>query len=835
MPKYYYKSILKNDETVIQIHSTAQCTILTEEIIRVKRDNDKELGSNQTENYSFVNHSFNASDPETMKSLYLEIVVAVDHSVIEFHQKEKTRDYILTMMNIVNQLFRDPSLNINLKLFVKEIILLEKSEVNLVISGNSHKSLDRICQWFYQSFNESNIDDYDLGVFLTKFSLGGPSGYAPINGLCSKRRSCTLNRDEGLSSALIIAHEIGHVLGLQHDGEGNDCEAETYEGSIMSPIVRATFQRYHWSSCSREKLNTHIGNFKCLKDKPDNISESNDLQKAFYSLDEQCRQEFGHNYTLCKSFQPSNVCNQLWCGQFTNPSFCKSKSNPPLQGTICGSQKVVHHYRRCYQGYCLPIETKLDDLIHHNPQNGQWGTWSEFTPCSRSCGIGVRFRIRKCDNPRPLYGGKYCAGKSEELEICNIESCPFLTDFREEQCFQIQKYMQLSSKQSQLTWLPFEPEDISLKCKLTCMSKETKEFLFGENVIDGTYCSYDNRNSICIQGHCVKIGCDKILNSQKKEDLCGICGGNSMLCKSVNKIYMKIPTKSYSIVTTLPVGAHHIEIKEETNTDSFLALKLRNKEFILNGNNNQSKSTVVIHAGTKFIYQIEEGYEFLRAKGPLLTEVIVMINPSIIKVPVLVSTNYTIAVRKGLDSVTSIQQHFQWESKEWLPCSQSCGGGVQYKGLICRDRKTDKRVKWKNCDLFTKPVPQQRVCNLISCTFRWLTREWEPCTHTCGMYGIQNREIHCVLTNNTKIIIPPNFCLETKPSDTKSCNRVLCPSEWIMGSWSQCSASCGNGTQIRNAICNKSNEFSECPLPSPPTIRQCKITECSGIKIKIGF
>ena len=50
-------------------------------------------------------------------------------------------------------------------------------------------------------------------------NIGGPSGYAPVDGVCDPGRSCSLNRDEGLSSAFIIAHELGHILGLSHDGD----------------------------------------------------------------------------------------------------------------------------------------------------------------------------------------------------------------------------------------------------------------------------------------------------------------------------------------------------------------------------------------------------------------------------------------------------------------------------------------------------------------------------------------------------------------------------------------------------------------------------------------
>lgn len=37
-----------------------------------------------------------------------------------------------------------------------------------------------------------------------------PAGFAPISGMCSKYRSCTINEDSGLGLAFTIAHESGH-------------------------------------------------------------------------------------------------------------------------------------------------------------------------------------------------------------------------------------------------------------------------------------------------------------------------------------------------------------------------------------------------------------------------------------------------------------------------------------------------------------------------------------------------------------------------------------------------------------------------------------------------
>ena len=67
-------------------------------------------------------------------------------------------------------------------------------------------------------------------------------------------------------------------------------------------------------------------------------------------------------------------------------------------------------------------------------------------------------------------------------------------------------------QRSAYTWYPYEHSEPEYKCKLNCYSRDTREYYqTGENVIDGTPCSYDNPSDVCVQGKCIKIGCDKVI------------------------------------------------------------------------------------------------------------------------------------------------------------------------------------------------------------------------------------------------------------------------------------------------------------------------------------
>lgn len=62
--------------------------------------------------------------------------------------------------------------------------------------------------------------------------------------------------------------------------------------------------------------------------------------------------------------------------------------------------------------------------IHPCPIHGGFTSWSNFTACSKTCGNGTRMRNRACSNPAPKHGGRNCTGEFEEIEDCNTFPCP---------------------------------------------------------------------------------------------------------------------------------------------------------------------------------------------------------------------------------------------------------------------------------------------------------------------------------------------------------------------------------------------------------------------------
>ncbi|XP_060585941.1 hemicentin-1-like isoform X2 [Ruditapes philippinarum] len=84
----------------------------------------------------------------------------------------------------------------------------------------------------------------------------------------------------------------------------------------------------------------------------------------------------------------------------TNPA-------PSNQGLECTGNKVDD--KPCTRPSC--------------PVHGGWSSWSNWSACPVTCGIGMQKRHRNCSNPYPLRYGDHCFGDALEYRICDQELC----------------------------------------------------------------------------------------------------------------------------------------------------------------------------------------------------------------------------------------------------------------------------------------------------------------------------------------------------------------------------------------------------------------------------
>uniref|UniRef100_A0ABI7XWL5 ADAM metallopeptidase with thrombospondin type 1 motif 12 n=1 Tax=Felis catus TaxID=9685 RepID=A0ABI7XWL5_FELCA len=753
------------------------------------------------------------------KERWVETLVVADTKMIEYHGSDNVESYILTIMNMVTGLFHNPSIGNAIHIVVVRLILLEEEEQGLKIVHHAEKTLSSFCKW-QKSINpksDLNPAHHDVAVLLTRkdicASVNRPCetlGLSHLSGMCQPHRSCNINEDSGLPLAFTIAHELGHSFGIQHDGKENDCEPVGRHPYIMSRQLQYNPTPLTWSKCSKEYITRFLdrGWGFCLDDMPQKKGLKSKViaPGVIYDVHHQCQLQYGPNATFCQEVE--NVCQTLWCSV---KGFCRSKLDAAADGTRCGEKKW------CMAGKCITVGKKPESIA------GGWGRWSPWSHCSRTCGAGAQSAERLCNNPEPKFGGKYCTGERKRYRLCNVHPCrPDAPTFRQMQC---SEFDTVPYKNEFYHWFPvFNPAH---PCELYCRPIDGQ---FSEKmldaVIDGTPCfEGGNSRNVCINGICKMVGCDYEIGSNATEDRCGVCLGDGSACQTVKKMFKQKEGSGYVDIGLIPKGARDIRVMEVEGAGNFLAIRSEDpKKYYLNGGFIIQWNGNYKLAGTIFQYDRKGDLEKLMATGPTNESVWIQLlfqvtNPGI---------KYEYTIRKdGLDNDVEKLVYF-WQYGHWTECSVTCGTGIRRQTARCV-KKGHGMVKATFCDPETQPNGRQKKCYEKDCPPRWWAGEWEACSATCGPHGEKKRTVLCVQTmGSDEQALPAKDCQHLlKPKTLISCNRdILCPSDWTVGNWSECSVSCGGGVRIRSVTCAK-NHDEPCDATRKPNSRAlCGLQQC---------
>lgn len=124
------------------------------------------------------------------------------------------------------------------------------------------------------------------------------------------------------------------------------------------------------------------------------------------------------NVYTCRS-----ACDAAFC--------CCCRGELPWQQQLRGDlqpSSALHRYK-CLPAHPAPVSTGLTFILL-SAVDGAWGSWSAFSACPVTCGVGLQVSRRSCDSPAPKYGGQPCAGNDRQTRLCNTGiHCPGTSTF----------------------------------------------------------------------------------------------------------------------------------------------------------------------------------------------------------------------------------------------------------------------------------------------------------------------------------------------------------------------------------------------------------------------
>ena len=377
-----------------------------------------------------------------------EILVVVDEKLFSKlgRSVSVTNSYVRNFWNAVNlryKLVTSPRIELN----IAGIIIGKTASTtpflgSAKVKGNTfeaNKALDLMGKHFYSTKTQFPI--FDLVVTLTGLDMcankGGKcnkntAGFAYVGGACVVNRrlrkinSVGIVEDSGgYSGVIVAAHEVAHLLGAVHDGDGPVANVGGpgargcgwNDGYIMSD-KRHTARGHSWSQCSLAQLRHFLASStaSCLRNQPHSLGYSL-LSDPAPSPDAQCIARHGPGSGSCGR-DTARVCTQLFC-QVPSSGGCISY-HPAVEGTSCGPGAA------CRAGHCVP---QTSGSLKRIPKTSQIILKEDITSSvkeklnaiSENCHDRTRINIKgitSCNKLLKRFSHKYCDNKYVKTVCC---------------------------------------------------------------------------------------------------------------------------------------------------------------------------------------------------------------------------------------------------------------------------------------------------------------------------------------------------------------------------------------------------------------------------------
>ncbi|KAK6644052.1 hypothetical protein RUM43_000317 [Polyplax serrata] len=733
-PHILYRSDRTENGSVCQAIDEL-AAMMSEQVMRKRRDNN-----------------FAPSSP-----MYIETLIVMDKSLIGYHKGSDCENYVLTVFNMAFNLFHDASLGLLMTLTIVRIIRLEveDADMNLQVNTDAIKTLKYFQTWQYEinPGDDSHPNHHDVAIFITRVdvcyspSSCGLLGLSTIGKACDAKESAVLCEDSGLRLGFVIAHEIGHLLGASHDEVSSNGTSVSAATTVMHPQVSLNSQLWSSSSQSYIKAFLRSGMGNCLLDEPEdhNFNTQDLLPGVMYDANFQCKHLIVSNARECDR---GSSCDSLNC--YVPGYACILTHSPPADGTRCGEDMW------CHEGKCIGLGQRPGAV------DGNWGEWSSWSECTRTCGSGVSSSVRQCDKPMPSHGGKNCVGERKRYKICATTPCKTgRPSFRDVQCGEFNDWIYPEDGKVH-TWKAFYMHEDN-PCTLFCINEDKKVAALRARVVDGTMC-YRGIRDVCIGGSCKTLPCDLQFDSNAVEDVCGICHGDGTGCEfSGETLNITKSMKAMTKLIDVSTGSKNIKVEELSATSANIIVKDKEtKDIYIKG---QMLGMFTVPGSQAWLGMVKNHQQALNIPGPVTKPLSIWIQND---------NNVTVKWSMALPPMQQRKPEFAWDFITWGPCSAKCGPGTQKSEPSCMEEKSGHVENMFCADLEMPPV-KIRQCEIAKCEPRWMVGDWKGCEKPNTSEKIRRRVVYCIKPlgegEGESQIVSNSECVSPKPHDTEPCEN----------------------------------------------------------------
>nr|Q98UF9.3 RecName: Full=Zinc metalloproteinase-disintegrin-like HF3; AltName: Full=Snake venom metalloproteinase; Short=SVMP; Flags: Precursor [Bothrops jararaca]AAG48931.5 hemorrhagic metalloproteinase HF3 [Bothrops jararaca] len=349
---------------------------------------------------------------------YIELVILADYRMVTKNNGDlgKIRTKIYEIVNILNEIFR--------YLYIRIALVGIEIWSNADLSNVTLSADDTLASFgTWRGTVLLKRKSHDNAQLLTAIDFDGQTiGIANIASMCNQNKSVGVVMDYSpinLVVAVIMAHEMGHNLGINHDT--GSCSCGGYS-CIMAPEISDQPSKL-FSNCSKQAYQRYINYYKpqCILNEPlrtDIVSPpvcGNELLEMGEECDcgspRNCRDPCCdaatcklHSWVECESGECCDQCRFKGAGTECRAarSECDIAESCTGQSADCptddfkrNGQPCLHNYGYCYNGNCPIMYHQCYALFGSNATVAEDGCFEfnengdKYFYCRKQSGVNI--------------------------------------------------------------------------------------------------------------------------------------------------------------------------------------------------------------------------------------------------------------------------------------------------------------------------------------------------------------------------------------------------------------------------------------------------------------